>query len=245
MTKKPRDGARFIKYGLVAVFAAALLLFFLLGGHKYLSFEAIKDSRETLIGYKDQHFALVLVASVLIYMTSTAFSLPIASVLSLLVGLLFGRWLGAGVIVIGGTLGATLLLLAARYVFTDFFRRRKRLAGQLQALDRGFCRNGFLYIALLRMVPVLPFWLINLGAAFTKIRLPTYVAGTVVGMLPISFLWAQMGEKLETINSPGDAISGPMVISLTVLATLGILGIVGKDYFLATKAKRGRMAARS
>lgn len=245
MATKQRDASRYIKFGLLGLFAAGLLLFFLFDGHDYLSFEAIKDSRETLIGYKDQHFALVLGSAVLIYMTSTAFSLPIASVLSLLVGLLFGRWLGAGVIVVGGTLGATLLLLAARYVFTDFFRRRKRLAGQLQALDRGFCRHGFLYIALLRMVPVLPFWLINLGAAFTKIRLPTYIGGTVVGMLPISFLWAQMGEKLETINSPSDAISGPMVISLTVIATLGILGVVGKDYLLSTKAKRGRVAARS
>lgn len=245
MTKPKRDVSKYVKFGLIALFGAALLLFFLLGGHKYLSFDAIKESRETLIEYKDQHFALALAASILIYMASTAFSLPIASILSLLAGLLFGRWLGAGVIVIGGALGATLLLVAARYVFTDFFKRRKRMAGPMQSLDQAFCRNGFLYIALLRVVPVLPFWLVNLASAFTKIRLPTYIAGTIVGMLPISFLWAQMGEKLETINSPSDAVSGPMVISLTVIGVLGILGIIGKDYLLANKGKRGRVAARS
>ncbi len=248
MKKKPkRDISRYIKFGLIAFFGAALLLFFLLGGHKYVSFEAIKDSRETLIDYKDQHFALVLAASVIVFTASTAFSLPIASVLSLLAGLLFGRWLGAAVIVTGGALGATLLLLAARYVFTDFFKRRKQAAGHgyLQTLNEGFCRNGFLYIALLRVVPLLPFWLVNLMSAFTKIRLPTYVAGTIVGMLPISFLWAQMGEKLETINSPSDAVSGPMVISLTVIGVLGIVGIIGKDYFLTSKNKRKHAGARS
>lgn len=209
-----------------------------MGGHQYLRFDAIKESRETLIGYKDEHFAFTLIAAIVIYLVSAAFSLPIASILSLLAGLLFGRWLGAAVIVIGGTLGATLLLIAARYVFTDFFKRRKRTIGRLQALNEGFCRNGLLYVAFLRVVPVLPFWLVNLGAAFTQIPLPSYMAGTVLGMVPISFVWAQMGEKLETINSPGDAISAPIIISLSIIGVLGIAGLLAKEYFFAPKAKR-------
>lgn len=238
MPKPKRDLTKFFKFGLIGLFALTLLLFFLLGGHEYLRFDAIKESRETLIGYKDEHFAFTLIAAIVIYLVSAAFSLPIASILSLLAGLLFGRWLGAAVIVIGGTLGATLLLIAARYVFTDFFKRRKRTIGRLQALNEGFCRNGLLYVAFLRVVPVLPFWLVNLGAAFTQIPLPSYMAGTVLGMVPISFVWAQMGEKLETINSPGDAISAPIIISLSIIGVLGIAGLLAKEYFFAPKAKR-------
>jgi uncharacterized membrane protein YdjX (TVP38/TMEM64 family) len=243
--KQKRDITTYVKIGLTVFFGGALVLFFLLGGHKYMSFEAIKESRETLIDYKDRHFALVFAASLLIYPASTAFSLPIASILSLLAGLLFGRWLGTAVIVIGGALGAALLLVAARYVFTDFFKRWKRAAGHMHMFDQGFCRHGFLYVAFLRVVPILPFWLVNLMSAFTRIRLSTYVAGTIAGMLPISFVWAQMGEKLESIDTPGDAVSGPMMISLTVIGVLGIAGIIGKEYFLAGKGKRRHAAARS
>lgn len=245
MKKPKRDVSKYIKFGLIAFFGSALLLFFLLGGQKYVSFEAIKESRETLIEYKDQHFAMTLAASFVIFTVSTALSLPIAAILSLLAGLLFGRWLGTAVIVIGGALGATLLLIAARYVFTDFFKRWKRAAGHMDMFDQSFCRNGFLYTAFLRIVPLMPFWLVNLMSAFTKIRVPAYVGGTILGMLPVSFVWAQMGEKLETINSPGDAVSGPMVISLTVIGVLGIAGIVGKEYFMAGKSKRRHAAARS
>lgn len=245
MKKPKRDISKYVKFGLIAFFGGALLLFFLLGGQKYVSFEAIKESRETLIDYKDQHFALALVASFVIFTVSTALSLPIAAILSLLAGLLFGRWLGTAVIVIGGALGATLLLIAARYVFTDFFKRWKRAAGHMDMFDQSFCRNGFLYTAFLRIVPLMPFWLVNLLSAFTKIRVPAYVGGTILGMLPVSFVWAQMGEKLETINSPGDAVSGPMVISLTVIGVLGIAGIIGKEYLVAGKSKRRHAAARS
>lgn len=208
-----------------------------------MSFEAIKESRETLIAHKDRHFVAVLAASLLIYTASTAFSLPIASALSLLAGLLFGRWLGTAVIVIGGALGATLLLIAARYVFTDFFKRWKRVAGHHEIFDQGFCRHGFLYVAFLRVLPVMPFWLVNLASAFTKIRLRAYIGGTVAGMLPISFVWALMGERLEAINSPSEALSGRMVILLTVIGALGIAAIIGKDYVLRAKSKGRRPRA--
>lgn len=239
MTTLKRDRSHYTKYGLIAIFGGALLLFFLLGGNKYLEFETLKQSRETLLAYTERHYAAVLAASLLIFTAATAFSLPIAGILSLLAGLLFGPWLGTTVIVVGGTLGATLLLIAARYVFTDFFKRWKRAAGHHEIFDQGFCRNGFLYVAFLRVLPVMPFWLVNLGSAFTKIRLRTYVTATLVGMIPTSFIWAQMGERLETINSPDDVLSGPMLILLTVIGALGIIGILAKDYFFHAKDKRG------
>jgi uncharacterized membrane protein YdjX (TVP38/TMEM64 family) len=220
----------------LAVFVGALVLFFVLGGHRYVSFEAIKQSRETLLNYTEQHYALVLTASFFIYMVSVALSLPVATILSLAVGLLFGRWVGTAVIVVAGTLGATLLLLAARYVFTDVLKRR---AGKhLKKFDDVFQKNAFLYLAFLRVVPIFPFWLINLASAFTSISLLTYITATATGMVPISFVWAQLGESLEHINEPADALSGTTLIALTALGLLGVAAILTKNLVFDKKKKR-------
>lgn len=228
--------AKWAKPALLALFGGALLAFFLFGGPQYASFEAIKDSREALLDYKQRHFWLALGGALLVFTGSTAFSLPIATILSLAAGLLFGRWLGTAVIVVAGTLGATLLLLAARYVFIDFF---KRLAARhLERFDQGFRRSAFLYVVFLRVVPLFPFWLVNLVSAFTKISLPVYVAATAIGMVPISFVWATLGESLQHIDSLRDAVSATTIIALTMLGVLGLAAIAVRNYMLGKKHKR-------
>jgi len=223
-----------MRAAVLAVFAGALLLFFVLGGEDYVSFDAVKNSRAALLDYSERHFGVALAAAFGIYTLSTALSLPIATILSLAAGLLFGRWLGTLVIVVSGTLGATLLLLAARYVFTDFLR--ERAARHIKKFDEGFRRSAFLYLVFLRVVPLFPFWLVNLAAAFTRVSLPTYVGATAIGMIPISFVWASLGESLETIDSLRDALSGNTLIALTALGVLGLAAIFGKNYLLRKRA---------
>lgn len=229
------------KFALLALFGGGLVLFFALGGHEYVSFEAIKEYRETLLRYTEEHYAAMLATAFIAYTGATAFSLPIATLLSLAVGLMFGRWVGTAVIVISGTVGATLLLLAARYVFTDFLQRRAKR--HLKKFDEGFRRNAFLYVAFLRVVPVFPFWLVNLAAACTTIPVSVYMAATVAGMIPISFVWASLGESLEHINSLRDAVSGPTLIALTVLGVVGVSAIYAKNYLNGRKDKNGRASA--
>lgn len=241
MAKTHAGRTRLVRLAVLAVFAGGLLLFFVLGGEKYVSFEAIKQSREALLDYKEQHFWLALAGTFLVFTASTAFSLPIATILSLAAGLLFGRWLGTAIIVVAGSLGATLLLLAARYVFTDLLKARA--AGHVKKFDEGFRRSAFLYVVFLRIVPLFPFWLVNLVSAFTKISVPVYVAATAIGMIPISFVWANLGESLEHVNALRDAISGPTLIALTVLGVLGVAAIFAKNYMLGKKPKPGRASA--
>lgn len=231
-------GTRARKLWLLALLAGGLALFFALGGHRYASFEAIKGGREALLSYTESHYALALAAAFAVYTAATAFSLPVATVLSLAVGLMFERWVGTVVIVVSGTAGATLLLLAARYVFTDFLQRRA--AGRLQKFEEGFRRSAFLYLAFLRVVPVFPFWLVNLAAACTRISLPTYVAATAVGMIPISFVWASLGESLEHIDSPRDALSGTVLFALTALGLAGLAAIFAKNYWFDKSRRRAR-----
>jgi uncharacterized membrane protein YdjX (TVP38/TMEM64 family) len=224
-----------VKTALAALFLGAVVTFFALDGHRYVDFEALKASREALLAYRDRHYALTFAVVCAAFVACTAFSLPIATLLSLAIGLLFGRYVGALLIASAGTLGATVLLVVARYVLSDFFRAR--LAGNIGKLDRALQGNDFLYLALLRSIPVVPFWLVNLVAAFTAIRIGTYVAATFTGMLPISFVWASLGEALETIESPRDALSGTTLSALIALAVLGLVAIFVKSYWID---RRGR-----
>jgi len=98
-------------------------------------------------------------------------------------------------------------------------------------------------VVFLRVVPLFPFWLVNLVAAFTQISLPVYVAATATGMIPISFVWANLGESLERIDSLRDALSGPTLIALSVLGGLGLVAIFGKNYLFGKKHKRGSAGA--
>ncbi|MFP5345337.1 MAG: hypothetical protein ACLGGU_06900, partial [Gammaproteobacteria bacterium] len=104
---------RWIKRLIVLAFIGGLAAFFTLGGSEWLSFEALKQNRDELLVYAGEHYALMLAASMVMYTAATALSVPGAVVLSLTVGLLFGRWVGTALIVFSATLGATLVFLAA------------------------------------------------------------------------------------------------------------------------------------
>jgi uncharacterized membrane protein YdjX (TVP38/TMEM64 family) len=215
--------SRLLKLGLFGVLVGGLVLFFLLGGHRYVNFETIKESRTALLEYRDRNFTLALILAATLFALSTALSLPIATILSLAIGLLFGRYLGTVVIAVSGTLGATILFIAARYIFADFLR--PRVAGSIGKLDAVLRRRGFVYLALLRIIPIVPFWFVNLASAFTGVDTRTYAGATLVGMIPITFIWASLGESLERIESLRDALSGPTLIALTALGALGLIAI--------------------
>jgi uncharacterized membrane protein YdjX (TVP38/TMEM64 family) len=223
----------FVKFGLFAVLAGAVVLFFLLGGHRYIDLETIKASRTALLEYRDGHFALALIVAAALFALSTALSLPIATLLSLLIGLLFGRYVGTLVIAISGTVGATILFVAARYIFADFLR--PRVASSIGRLDGALRGHAFTYLAMLRIIPIVPFWLVNLVSAFTAIDTRTYAAATLAGMIPISFIWASLGESLEQIESLRDALSGTTLIALTALGVLGLLAIALRSFLLDRK----------
>ena len=116
------QGHRWAKLAIAAVFIAGVLAFFALGGQRYLSLDAIKGNRDALLAFTNAHYVQALLLAFVVYTTATAFSIPSAIVLSLVLGFLFGRWVGTALIVIAGTLGATILFLAARYVFKDAAR---------------------------------------------------------------------------------------------------------------------------
>ncbi|MDB5311387.1 MAG: pyridine nucleotide-disulfide oxidoreductase [Gemmataceae bacterium] len=169
-----------------------------------------------------------LFAAVLIFFTAevilVAFSVPVGIWLTVLAGFLFGTWAGTAVVSCASTLGAVLAFLAARYVFADALRRtasaRPRLGRALAAIDRGFRAHGAYYVLLLRLTPVFPFWLLNLGLGLTPVRLRDYWWASQLGMLPVTLVVANAGASLAEITSFRD------VLSFDVLGALGLMPLV-------------------
>jgi uncharacterized membrane protein YdjX (TVP38/TMEM64 family) len=207
-----------LRVAIVALFAGAIVAFFALGGQEYLSLATIKRHRDTLLAFTEAHFAAALAIAFLVYAGQVAFSLPGSLVLSLTVGFVFGRWVGTALVVVAATLGATLLFLAARYLFADAARRRMGALGE--KINAGFTENAFSYLLFLRLVPLFPFFLVNLAPAFTAIPLRTYVLATAIGIIPGTFVFVNLGQALGRI----DSLQG--LVSLDVLAGLGFLALL-------------------
>lgn len=205
------------KITILAIFIGGVVAFFALGGDDYLSLGSIQAHRDALLAYSEQHTTAMLVIAGLVYIASTALSLPGGTVLSLAIGFLFGRWLGTALIVVAATIGAGLVFVAARYLFAEAAQRRA--GGLARRLIDGFEHNALSYLLFLRLVPIFPFWLVNLVPAFTAMPLRHYLLGTAIGILPGSFVFANLGQSLGHIDSLDD------LVSTETLMAFGLLGL--------------------
>ena len=230
-TKKKRrtaapssGGTLWIKVSIAALFVGALIAFFALGGQKYLTLETIKGNRDALVGYTSDHYVAALAIAFAVYTIAVACSLPGAVVLSLTCGFLFGKWVGTLVILGAATAGATLVFLAARYLVADWARNKMGSVGR--KINEGFNANAFSYMLFLRLVPAFPFFLVNLAPAFTSVPLSTYVLATAIGIIPGSFVFANLGETLGTIDSLSGLISRETLIAFALLGVLALVPII-------------------
>jgi uncharacterized membrane protein YdjX (TVP38/TMEM64 family) len=206
---------------LLAVVAAAVAVFFALGGHETLSWEAVRERQDELRSWSVRQPVATAGVFLLAYVVVAALALPGAVVLSVLGGFLFGRWGGTLLVSFASTLGAILAFLASRYLFRDAVHRR--LGPQLEAFDRGVERDGAFYLATLRLLPVVPFFLVNVGMGLTRMRLVTYWWVSQVAMLPATFVFANAGAEWEKVRSPADVLSPTVLVSLGLLAALPLL----------------------
>jgi uncharacterized membrane protein YdjX (TVP38/TMEM64 family) len=210
----PRLGLALLLVGLVAGF-------YVLGLYRYVSWDYLKANIDSVKGWVGEHLLSALLLFFLTYLAVTALSLPVALPLSLVAGALFDRWLGTGVVLLAAACGATLAMLSSRYLFRDFIQRR--FGDRLKALNEGVERDGPYYLFTLRLVPLFPFWLINLGMGLTRMRVWTFFWVSLLGMLPGTFLYVNAGTELSRINSPSDVVSLPLIISFALLGVVPLL----------------------
>lgn len=231
MTARPAPPARrraWLKVLILAIFVAAITGFFALGGHNYLALDTIKSNRDALLAFTRDHQLAMIAIACLVYTAFVACSLPGGVVLSLTCGFLFGRWLGAAVIIVAATIGATLVFLAARFLFADWARSRMGALGR--KINAGFSENAFNYMLFLRLVPAFPFFLVNLAPAFTSIRVPTYVLATAIGIIPGTFVFANLGETLGTLDSLSGLVSRETLLAFALLGVLALIPVLIRKF---------------
>jgi Uncharacterized conserved protein len=205
-------------------------LVFAFGWDDYLSLDALRRHRDTLLEWRDAHPFVTVIAFALIYVVSVALSLPGAVWMSIIAGFLFGAVGGSVIVVCAATTGATLIFLAARHAYVDILRRKA--GGAIARMRCGFRENAFCYLLFLRLVPAFPFWLVNLVPAFLGVRLDTFVLGTLVGVIPGSIVYSLVGSGVDTVIDAGGKpdlgliFTPPILIPLLGLAVLSLLPVV-------------------
>ncbi|MBG9995980.1 FAD-dependent oxidoreductase [Pseudoalteromonas sp. NZS127_1] len=221
------------KIFLLLIAAAAIGLFFHFDLHQLLTLDGLKGSMDQFSDYKEQSPLLVIGGFFLLYVVVTALSLPGAAILTLAAGALFGLVEGLLVASFASTIGATLAFLVSRYLLRDTIKQR--FPERLAAIDAGVEKEGGFYLFTLRLVPVFPFFLINLLMGVTSIKSWTYYWVSQAGMLAGTFVFVNAGTQLAQIDSLSGILSFNLILSF---ALLGIFPFIAKGILNVFKKRR-------
>ncbi len=205
------------------------------GLHNYLTLSALKGYKSTLDGFYQAHGLLVMSAYFLAYVVVTALSIPGAAVMTLAGGALFGLLKGTVIVSFASSLGATLAFLVSRFLLRDWVQ--ERFGDRLETINKGIEREGALYLFTLRLVPIFPFFVINLLMGLTSMRTGTFYLVSQLGMLPGTIVYVNAGRELARIQSLSDIMSARLIAAFVML---GLLPLVAKRFvgMLRSRARR-------
>jgi uncharacterized membrane protein YdjX (TVP38/TMEM64 family) len=229
---RPAGKAQVAKIAIIIVFACAIALFLYFDLGRFLSLEALKANRDQLLAFTEANYTAAVVLFIVLYVAVTGLSLPGAVILTLAGGFVFGTLPATCFVNVGATTGATLAFLAARYVLRDWVEQK--FGRWLEPLQQGFAKNAFNYLMTLRLIPLFPFFVVNLVSGLTRMNVGTYVAATALGIIPGSFVYAYAGRQLGTINSLKEIASPPVLGAFFLLGALALTPILYKK--LSAKA---------
>jgi pyruvate/2-oxoglutarate dehydrogenase complex dihydrolipoamide dehydrogenase (E3) component/uncharacterized membrane protein YdjX (TVP38/TMEM64 family) len=218
---------------LLAALATLAAAFFALGGHRYLTFENIKQQQVAIDAYYQAHAWQTVLGYFAFYVVVTAASLPGAAVMTLVGGAIFGLGWGTLIVSFASSIGATLAFLAARFLLRDWAQQRFGTA--LRAINAGIEKDGGFYLFTLRLIPAIPFFAINLAMGLTPIRSWIFYWVSQLGMLAGTVVYVYAGTQLAAIQSPADILS-PGLISAFVL--VGFFPLIAKRLVDGVKARK-------
>jgi pyruvate/2-oxoglutarate dehydrogenase complex dihydrolipoamide dehydrogenase (E3) component/uncharacterized membrane protein YdjX (TVP38/TMEM64 family) len=224
------------------LFLAGLAAFFAFDVSQYLNLETLREQRDRLLELVEANFAFSILIYLGIYIAMAALSVPGAAILTLAGGALFGVLVGTLVVSFASTIGATLVFLAARFLFRETIQQR--FGKRLKAIDRGIERDGAFYLLALRLVPVFPFWLINLLMALTRLKTWTFYWVSQIGMLPATVIYVNAGTQLAQVDGLGDVLSPGLIGAFVLLGLLPLLMRWTLNWLKRRKVYRGHKRPR-
>ena len=217
---------------LALVLIGAIAAYFAFDLGQYLSLENFKASQAEIVAAKDAKPALYIAGFFLLYVAVTGLSIPGAAIMSLVAGALFGVVLGTLIVSFASTMGATLAFLSSRYLLRDWVQGK--FGERLRAVDDGLEKDGAFYLFTLRLIPVFPFFVINLLMGLTRIKTGTFFWVSQIGMLPATIVFVNAGTQISRIESTAGLLSPTLIASFVALAFFpwaarGIVAIVKRS----------------
>ncbi len=224
------------------VFLASLIVltiaaFFYFDLQRYLTLEMLKAQQQQVQQLLQDYPLMTALVYFLLYIVATGLSLPGATILTLAGGMVFGLWWGTLLVSFASTLGATVAFLLVRYLFQDWVE--ERFGNRMQTINEGLEKDGAFYLLSLRLMPVFPFFMINLTMGVTEIPLWTYYWVSQLGMLPATIVYVNAGTQLAEIQSLSDILSPQLLVSLILV---GLFPLIAK--FLLNRLKQYRLYRR-
>lgn len=218
---------------LVVIIGCLIFGFFAFDLGKYLSIDYLQSQKQQLLSFKAQNFGLTALIFFIIYILTTALSIPGATVLTLAAGFIFGVVHGTIIVSFASTIGATLAFLVSRFLLRDFVY--DKFKDRFEKINKGVEKDGAFYLFSLRLIPVFPFFLINLAMGLTRIKTFTYFFVSQIGMLPATIVYVNAGTQLSEISSPKDILSFELALSF---ALIGIIPLISKWFVRFLKSRK-------
>lgn len=220
------------KATLVLVLLGAIIAYFVFDLGAILSLENFKASQADIVAAKDANPALYISGFFILYVAVTGLSIPGAAIMSLIAGALFGVLMGTIIVSFASTMGATLAFLSARFVLRDWVQGK--FGERLRAIDEGLEKDGAFYLFTLRLIPVFPFFVINLLMGLTRIKTRTFFWVSQLGMLPATIVFVNAGTQISYIESTSGLLSPTLIASFVALALFpwaakGIVALVQRS----------------
>lgn len=213
------------------------------GAYRFLSLDALREHYTTLEAFVEKRFVVAILIFAIAYILAVALSLPGATILSLLGGFLFGTFVGTGVVVVAATIGATLIFIAAKTAFGDALRARA--GGVVKKMEEGFRSNAMSYLLLLRLIPLFPFFVVNVAPALFGVPVRTFFIATIIGIIPGTFAYVSAGNGLGAVLAAGGdlKLSGlllkPEILTpIIALSVVALLPVVLKAFGVFPGAKK-------
>ena len=219
---------------LVLVLIGAIAAYFIFDLGQILSLENFKASQAEIVAAKDANPVLYITGFFLLYVAVTGLSIPGAAIMSLVAGALFGVVVGSIIVSFASTIGATLAFLSARFVLRDWVQTK--FGERLRAIDDGLEKDGAFYLFTLRLIPVFPFFVINLLMGLTRIKTRTFFWVSQLGMLPATIVFVNAGTQISRIESTKGLLSPTLIASFIALA---LFPWVAKGVVSIAKRSRG------
>ena len=225
---------KLLKIGILSLLAVAVVIFITYDLRQYATLEYIKSQHEAMLQYYNKNIALVFIVFGITYILVTAFSLPAATILTLLAGALFGFIPGLIVASFASSIGATCAFVMARFILQDSVQ--EKYGRYLVKINEGFAREGLFYLFALRLTPIVPFFIVNIVTAILPIRVWSFYWVSQLGMLAGTAVYVYAGTELSKISSLSDVASPTLLISFTLI---GLFPIAAKKAVEIFRRRRG------